>query len=221
MLLVLSPLTQEMKTIQRGLEKRGFTPIEEKIGNLKALYFKELDICLSVGGHGKTQFAVQAQHLIQQSGKFNALICAGCAGSLHGDVRVLDVVVGSKTVEHDFNLKFVQKPLPEFAADVGLLEKIAPLTSKEFGIHIGPIASGDEDVVEADRVASIHKDTQALAVAWEGAGGARAARFNRLPFLEIRGVTDLSNNSSLQHALTNVELAMDHVSEILSIFAKR
>ena len=38
--------------------------------------------------------------------------------------------------------------------------------------------------------------TGALAVAWEGAGGARACHFSGIPFLEIRGITDSADSDA-------------------------
>src|SRR6266850_689065 len=62
-------------------------------------------IVVTPGGHGKTQFAVQAQYLIGAFQSVELVICAGAAGSLAPQLSVGDVVVGRATVEHDYLLE--------------------------------------------------------------------------------------------------------------------
>jgi adenosylhomocysteine nucleosidase len=81
--------------------------------------------------------------------------------------------------------------------------------------HIGPIASGDEDVVDAERRTSIHARTGALAAAWEGAGGARACAFLGVPFLEIRGITDSADAQAATSFRLNTPPVMARVAEVL------
>ena len=71
-------------------------------------------ILVTPGGHGKTQFAVQAQYLIGAFQSVELVICAGAAGSLAPQLSVGDVVVGTATVEHDYRLMFATRPLPRF-----------------------------------------------------------------------------------------------------------
>jgi nucleoside phosphorylase len=53
-------------------------------------------------------------------------------------------------------------------------------------------------------------------VAWEGAGGARAARFQKLPFLEIRAVTDMVGAAAtLADFERNLSPAMTNLAEVL------
>jgi adenosylhomocysteine nucleosidase len=84
-----------------------------------------------------------------------------------------------------------------------------------FKVHFGAMASGDEDVIEAERGTSLHQSTGALAVAWEGAGGARACAFSNVPFIEIRGITDAANHDAPADYDNNLELAMSNVAEVL------
>jgi hypothetical protein len=55
-----------------------------------------------------------------------------------------------------------------------------------FQVHYGMIASGDEDIVTIERAAELHTQTGAVAMAWEGAGVARACLFSQIPYLEIQ-----------------------------------
>jgi adenosylhomocysteine nucleosidase len=74
-----------------------------------------------VGGHGKTQLAVHTQHLIGQIQDLGAVICAGAAGALDRALKLGDLVVGTSTVEHDYRIRFVQRPLPRHDTNAQLL----------------------------------------------------------------------------------------------------
>jgi adenosylhomocysteine nucleosidase len=76
------------------------------------------------------------------------------------------------------------------------------------------VASGDEDIVDHKRARELHAQSGALCVAWEGAGGARATYFNRLPYLEIRAITDMADTPSLASFEANLERAMKSLAEV-------
>jgi adenosylhomocysteine nucleosidase len=173
---------------------------------------------VAVGGHGKAQFALQAQHLIEHTPRVERLFCIGAAGSLVDTLEFGDVVVGSKTVEHDYKLRFVNKPLPRYLPDANLLEEfqeIAHQGNAAFETHFGPIASGDEDVVDAERRREIRTLTDALCVAWEGSGGARAAQFHGLSFLEIRGITDRADANAGSSFHENLVRMIPNIADLL------
>ena len=142
----------------------------------------------------------------------------GAAGALVDGVCVGDVVVATKTIEHDYNNKFNKRALPKFD---GARTAIANLRSvsqsaNAFSVHFGPIASGDEDVVETERKRGLYESTGALAVAWEGAGGARACAFSGIPFIEIRGVTDTADHNAASDFEENLEVAMNNLATLIT-----
>ncbi len=241
MTLVISPLKKEFKALVNGLKGQGFVPTEGQTGRLPFVEFRELDMICSIGGHGKTQFALQTQHLLGYFNKVSRVICTGTAGSLTDLVKPLDVVIGTKTIEHDYQEKFSVTPLPEFlgcekmravfsssellssailpsstlSSAILSSSAVSPPLSVEFNIHFGPIASGDEDIIEPSRAHDLHKKTGCLAVAWEGAGGARAAKFHGLPFLEIRAASDSSNENTAADFNLNLVRAMENISRVI------
>jgi adenosylhomocysteine nucleosidase len=220
----LTPLHEEHDFFLKALTQRGFDAQETHIGKLPAKVFPQLNLTLLRGGHGKTQFGIHTQHVLDQLGKFEfeLVVCAGAGGALADGVNVGDVVIGTTTVEHDYNLKFVRRPLPRFDGDASALASLKQLAigDWQFGLHFGPIASGDEDVIEATRGADIQTRTGGLIVAWEGVGGARACRFSGVPFLEIRGATDNANHTALGDFETNLELAMDNIAAVMVAWRK-
>jgi adenosylhomocysteine nucleosidase len=221
-LLVLCPLAAEWSMLLRS-----FAPPQpvEPVRDLKieAAYIRDWHVLLAPGGHGKTQFAVQAQYLVDSFPSAELVICAGAAGSLTPELSVGDVVVGSETVEHDYRLLFATRPLPRFpghAPSIVALRGAAHRVS-DFRVAFDVIASGDEDVVAAARARAIREQTGAVCVAWEGSGAARAARFNGIGSLEIRAVTDAADQEAPQRFDRNLPIAMANLAALLELWWKK
>ena len=102
-ILILCPLAREWSFLVRRFEA---SPHVEHLHDLKieAAYIPDWRALVAPGGHGKTQFAFQAQYLIDRFPSVELVICAGAAGSLVPELSVGDVVVVSETVEHDYRL---------------------------------------------------------------------------------------------------------------------
>lgn len=214
-LLILCPLPLELGALVARMSELGRQPNEVQVGPLKVLEFPDLRWRLSLAGHGKTQFGIQTQFLLHQYPDTEMVVCAGCTGGLAEKISIFDVVVAEKTIEHDYKLRFVKRPDPEFPGDETAIKKLRGITAKGFQVHFGAIASGDEDIIEQARVMELTAQTNAIAVAWEGAGGARASKFNNIPFLEIRGVTDTANNNAPIDFAANLKKAMANVCDLL------
>ncbi|MCC6137524.1 MAG: 5'-methylthioadenosine/S-adenosylhomocysteine nucleosidase [Bdellovibrionaceae bacterium] len=218
MVLILCPLSLELQNLIHSLKADGYVVLEERAEHLPVYICKDLGWILSHGGHGKTQFAIQTQFLANRYSPLEAVICAGACGALAPNLKPGDVVVATKTVEHDYKERFFPQPPPAFSGSDVLIEKIktSPLT-----FHLGIIASGDEDIVDNQRAKELLFATEALAVAWEGAGGARACKFLKIPYLEIRGVTDSANDTAVSDFKAHLKVAMNAIYKLmLSSFKK-
>lgn len=217
-ILVITPMQEELDFFTRGCTARGFHAEGAVIGKLPVTRFPDLRITLAQGGIGKAQFAVQTQHLLDACPDLDLVICAGAAGGLVDDLSLGDVVVATTTVEHDYNNRFSDRPSPRFegapAVIAGLRQAASLLT--RFAVHFGPVASGDEDVVDDERRQELHRSTGALAVAWEGAGGARACAFSHVPFVEIRAVTDTADRHAPSDFEANLEIAMHNAATLIT-----
>ena len=77
------------------------------------------------------------------------------------------------------------------------------------------MASGDEDVENLDRRTAIRQLTSALAVAWEGAGGARACQFSQVPFVEIRGISDGADSDAASDFRANLKQVMRNIATLI------
>ncbi len=176
---------------------------------------------LGIGGHGKVQFGVQTRHLLDNGSKPDLVICMGSSGALHPDVSPGDLVVGTETIEHDYRERFHDSPPPRFLGCERTLGTLRRITRDFPGtVHFGPIASGDEDIVDRGRAEELRSETGALAVAWEGAGGARACAFSRIPFLEIRGISDSANASTPQDYKRNLASCMETAGKLVHLMLK-
>lgn len=215
-ILIVTPLQEEYSDLYDSLSALGLTSQQDKLGKLDVHCFPEINITLARGGHGKTQFGIQTQHLLDHA-KFDLVICAGAAGALAPEVGIGDVIVATGTLEHDYNIKFSVRPKPRFAGDSKSIEQIKALdlSGVDFKVHFGIMAGGDEDVIDVTRGAELHKAHNALAVAWEGVGGARASAFSDVPYLEVRGATDTADHEAPVVFDVNLKIVMKNIAFLL------
>ena len=216
-ILAIVPTQREIDLFEASLRRASDCAIAEKVGVLTVTRFSDLAVAIALGGLGKAQFAVHTQHLIE-NGEWEMVVCVGAAGALADDLSVGDVVIATETVEHDIRNYFGPPRLPRFEVAPHILEHCRDVVQidSDFVIHYAAVASGDEDVVDADRRSEIQARTGALAVAWEGAGGARACRLSGVPFVEIRGISDSANSTAAGDFVANLPLVMRNVASVVA-----
>lgn len=221
-ILVVTPNANEIDCFLQSCAEQGVRSEVASVGKLSVTLFRDLEMGVALGGLGKTQFAVQTQHLIERCPDVRVVVCAGAAGALADSVAVGDVIVGTETVEHDIRNRFGPPLLPRFAGAAPVIStfRAVPHTDLRFQVHFGSIASGDEDVVDTARRQAIQQVTSALAVAWEGAGGARASQFSGVPFVEIRGITDSADSTAATDFESNLSLSLGNVAKLITLWAK-
>ncbi len=217
------PIQEEVDCFVQGCAELGFGTEASIIGRLSVTQVPDLNITVARGGLGKVQFAIQTQHLLDVRPDWDLVICAGAAGALVDELSPGDIVIATETVEHDIHNKFGKPLLPRYAGATAALAELRSgvMTPATFNIYFGPIASGDEDVVDVERRKEIHLLTGALAVAWEGVGGARACHFSSVPFIEIRGITDRANGQASADFEVNLADAMRHIAELFSAWSRK
>ncbi|CAN5918347.1 hypothetical protein BH11MYX3_BH11MYX3_22100 [soil metagenome] len=218
-LLIVVPTQTEQAHLLSALAKVGATVEESKLGRLATCQVSSLNAVIALGGLGKTQFAVQTQHLLTVR-EWRFVICAGSAGSLSDELSTGDVVVATETVEHDIR-KVARSTMPRFFADESLIARCRGVVQDLTNVRVqfGAIASGDEDIVGETRRAELRGSTGAVAVAWEGAGGARACQFSGVAFLEVRGITDIADANGPRDFAQHLATAMENVALVVSRIA--
>ena len=156
-------------------------------------------------GVGKVNAAMCTAMLI---GDFEVthVINTGIAGGLQSGLHVFDVVVSSDAVHHDFDATgFNYKPceIPgmgtvSFKADSFLIDctkrawEQCAFSSK---LTEGRIASGDVFVNSAERKTQIKALCDPVCVEMEGAAVAQVCTLNHTPFVIIRSISDMAENT--------------------------
>lgn len=216
-LLILCPLKLELNYLLNAFSRDSIHFEQNSLSNVNVYKNNLQNLILAKGGHGKVQFGLQTQRLLHLIPSTTHVLCVGAAGGLAENLKTGDLVIGETTIEHDYLEKFnPNSNPPTFKAHSDLLEKVANFSPpKSFKVHVGTIASGDEDIVDAKRADELKEKTQALAVAWEGAGGARACKLHSIPFLEIRGITDNARDNVADAFTKNLNPCMQNIAQLI------
>lgn len=190
----------------------------------------ESSLVLVKSGVGKVNAALCAQILISEF-KVTHLINTGIAGALSKNLHILDIILSTDTVYHDFQVtafgyKACTIPRMEssiFQADTKLMEKAKSAFEKLkknnktqnliHNLFTGRISSGDCFVDSKETKQSIVKDVKELdgiepiAVEMEGTAIAHVASLNAIPFLIIRTISDTADESVEQGEYKELEAA--------------
>jgi adenosylhomocysteine nucleosidase len=219
---VLGAFAEEIHLLEQHLTERqetrilGLRFLTGRIGGRK--------IVLALSGVGKVNAAMTTTLLIEHF-KPNELIFTGVAGALSPDLQPGDIIIGTKTSQHDYGWltdggienKSAHNPINGkrnpvfFPADPSLLE-LARLSAKrvEFEkintgdgqrtpkVIEGIIATGDVFVASATRRAEICKRVGADAVEMEGAAVAQICWELGVPCIVIRSISDLADERAIK-----------------------
>ncbi|MXY73054.1 MAG: 5'-methylthioadenosine/S-adenosylhomocysteine nucleosidase [Dehalococcoidia bacterium] len=221
-ILVVAPITAEFEALAGAFDERWGSPVLREAGRVAVREYEAAGVILAEGGFGKVQYAVTTRHLLDHLPDVDLVICAGVAGGLSEEVRVGDVVVATATVEHDFYSEVLRRVPPRIDGSgehLTLLAGAVGAADAPFRVYFAPIASGDEGISDRDRKEDIRVRTDALAVAFEGAGGARAALFSNVPYLEVRGISDMAEGDILTELEANLPDVMANVATIVARLA--
>ena len=173
---------------------------EGKIGNT--------DVILVRSGVGKVNAALCAQRLILQFGA-EKVINTGIAGAMGGNLKIFDMVASTDAVYHDMDASFWgYKPgeIPQmkvscFKADEKLVQA-AQTAFKNINkdanrkMVAGRIASGDQFVADKDLKNHIKEICSPMCVEMEGAAIAHACFLNNTPFLVLRCMSDMADETA-------------------------
>ncbi|OUL99418.1 5'-methylthioadenosine/adenosylhomocysteine nucleosidase [Variovorax sp. JS1663] len=170
---------------------------------------------------GKVAAATTATVLLERFG-VRAIVFTGVAGGLAPQVRVGDVVVASRLLQHDLDASpiFPRYEVPltghaRFATDTAISDALATVAERllrdpvallgqkvvdDFGLqaprlHRGLVVSGDRFIARAaDSEALRHDLPDALACEMEGAAVAQVCHDFRVPFAAMRTISDRADD---------------------------
>lgn len=171
---------------------------------------------------GKVAAAITVATLIHKF-HIQKLIFTGVAGAIHPDLKIGDVVIGTRFVQHDmdsspmiprYELPLIKKTYIESSPDLNnqaaeiirnMLEEnhLHQLISQEelnqFGItnpqlFMGEIASGDQFISDVEKKHELRTTfPNLLCVEMEGAAVAQVCDAFQIPFLIIRTISDCAD----------------------------
>ncbi len=157
--------------------------------------YKEKECVLVQCGIGKVNAARCTQILIDNI-EVDYIINVGVAGGVSKDVKICDVVIGNKLIQHDFDLRpfnYERGYIPNVGQFINCDEYLIRNAEKikiDAKTHVGVIASGDIFVTEELMGKKINDKFNALCVEMEGASIAQICYLSNIPFLVIRSISD-------------------------------
>jgi adenosylhomocysteine nucleosidase len=172
---------------------------------------------------GKVAAATTATVLLERF-QARAIVFTGVAGGLAPGVRVGDVVVATKLLQHDLDASpiFPKYEVPltghaRFAVDTAIADSLAAVAGAllrdpvallgrkvvdDFGLatpklHRGLVVSGDRFVSTAAESEALRRDLpEALAVEMEGAAVAQVCHDYGVPFAAVRTISDRADDAA-------------------------
>ncbi len=166
-------------------------------------------VVLVQAGMGKTLASAGTATMLNRY-KIEKVIFTGVAGGVGDKTRVMDVVIGTRLLHHDFgqltNDGFVWGMIDPgekgyYDCDPKLVEKAEQAAVRIVGedhVFKGVIASGDQFVSSAKYVEYLQKDYNAMACEMEGASVAQVCTKYGKPFVVIRTMSDKADGKAVQ-----------------------
>ncbi len=188
-------------------------------GNIKSTKY-----ILVKSGVGKVNASRTTQILIDRF-EVKAVLNIGSAGGITDNLQIGDIVIGEKLVQHDFDVTafgrekgFIPDTGKFFESDKTLVENIKKALNtinEDFNIHIGLIATGDTFLTDVDKKNKIRLEFNADCVEMEGAAIAQTCMLCNIPFVVIRGISDVPNGNNYLDFNTYLEMISKRVADLI------
>lgn len=183
--------------------------------------------CVMVrSGVGKVNAARATQILIDNI-KVDYIFNIGVAGGISKSLKVGDIVIGEKLVQHDFDITAFNHDkgyIPEIGVYIQTDDYLFRLANNvlksddKINVVSGVISSGDIFCTEVKMGQKINSKFNALCVEMEGASIAQICYLNHIPFLVLRSISDTPNNDNvityeefLKYSSKNIAYAMSKI----------
>ncbi|MCD2332839.1 5'-methylthioadenosine/adenosylhomocysteine nucleosidase [Borreliella americana] len=160
-----------------------------------------------VTGVGKINTAFWTSYIISKY-KISHIINAGVASGIYSNknkfLKIGDVVISTQTVNYDFNLyRFgyeighVPGHPKKFESSIVLMRKVFKIKTNNIVFHTGLIITGDKFINHLNFYEEIPEEFQdAIAVDMESAAMAQVAYNFKIPFIIIRGISNIVNHEN-------------------------
>lgn len=183
------------------------------------------EIVLVRCGIGKVNAAMCTQMLISVFGA-EAVINTGVAGALHDELDVLDVVVSTDALEHDFDATgFGYKPGEIPRMETSIFEADATLAGAAYRaglenasghkVMMGRVVTGDVFVSSRELKDRLVDLFSGVCTEMEGASVAHVCNLNKIPFVIIRAMSDKADGSAHINYSEFVEAAAENSKDMV------
>ena len=191
---------QEVRFIIENLSKDSVSQWGRKCVHTGKI--KNQDAVVMATGIGKVKSAASIQYMLDHF-PVEAVIYLGMAGSVNPGIKVGDIVISQKVVQHDFDLdgkKIVEEmKIPWLEANPELID-LAVRASQELGfkerVRIGTVLTGDQAIIDSKKRKWLWDAFHGDCVEMEGAAVASVCFQNSVPFVIIRAITDLADENT-------------------------
>ena len=243
-LLVLVAMEREFNEVLKCFPETHDIIVSKRLG----IYAKEYNIkkykfIITQSGVGTVNAAL-ATALIAEQYPLDAILLLGVAGALQDFLKIGDIVLASKVLQHDsiwsgkeqrvlmapgklfVSLNQKDREKPEFMIDTRFFTLLKSLleSNPRLKFHTGSILSGNEFVGDFQRKVDITKiDPHALAVEMESAGVAQVAKKLGIPFAVIKTIADRLNPAgSISGEYNNfIQLAAENSMKVVDLLICR
>ena len=200
----------------------------DKIGNVE---FNVGTLCgqpvvIAQAGVGKILSAAGMAAMLNNY-DISEVLFTGIAGGVGDETHVLDVVIATQLVQHDYGqitnggFEWSEGYSGEggyYACDEGLVEDAFRAAVDVVGpdhVFKGVVASGDQFVASEEYVKKLQDDFNAIACEMEGASIALVCEQYGVPFVVIRVMSDKADGAAHETYENMADIAADHSSRIV------
>ena len=211
-----------------GLKQAMVSAESETVGAIEFTkgVIGKCDVVVAKCGVGKVFAGMCAQTMIVKYAP-DVIINTGVAGSLSRNIGILDIVVGERVLQHDFDTS----PLGDPKGFVSGLDMVYMNCDEEYSKKLcecasalgikavrGTIASGDKFVADEGQKSDIASYFGADACEMEGAAIGQACAWNNVPFCVLRTISDGGNDDAAMDYPKFVTLAANQSIKVLKSF---
>ena len=224
---IISAMDTEIKHLLKEAkiqETKSIGSLVVHVGTLKGK-----NVVISRSGIGKIN-ASSGFTCVLNHFDISEVIFTGVAGGVKDEENVLDQVIGTKIVEHDYGIQgndgFVwcggdpgrREPGEYYECDsklVDLAYESSLAVVKDQKTFKGVIASGDQFIASSEYVDYLDKEFDAYACEMEGAAIAKVCQACDLPFVIMRTLSDKADGHANESYVDFMDVAADQSSSIV------
>ncbi|WP_418906477.1 5'-methylthioadenosine/adenosylhomocysteine nucleosidase (plasmid) [Borreliella turdi] len=207
-ILILSATKTEIAEINKIIQNEKSISIEEHKRKKKITFGKVFNhnIITIATGVGKINTALWTSYIISKY-KISHIINAGVVSGIYSNknkfIKIGDVVISTEAISYDFNLHrfgyeigHVPEHPKKFKANTTLIQKASKIKISNVVSYLGLIITGDQFIDHQNFQEIPEEFESAIAIDMESAAMAQVAYNFKIPFIIIRGISDIVNNEN-------------------------